>query len=182
MSTPSKNPRKTAFGNIKRLVIAAMLVAMSVVIGIFCKNFLNFSNGLLRITFENLPILIAGIFLGPFIGGFVGLASDLVSYFMSSQIYPPNLIVTLGACTVGVISGLVAKYVVKARGSKQIIFSALPAHLLGSVIIKSAGLFAIYGWAIVVRLPIYLIIATLEICLLCLLWRHTSFRRLFENI
>ena len=36
--------------NVYILVNAAMLAAVSVVIGIFCKNFLNFGNGLFRIT------------------------------------------------------------------------------------------------------------------------------------
>ncbi len=179
-SLPSRRSR--LFGSLKRMTLAAMLVAMSVVIGILCKNFLNFSNGLLRITFENLPILLTGIFLGPIAGGVVGIASDLVSYLLSPQTYPPNLIVTLGACTIGVISGLMAKYVVKARGYKQIIFSCAAAHVVGSMIIKTVGLFTFYGWAVLIRFPLYAVISTLEISLLCLLWRQKSFRRLFENL
>lgn len=182
MSVPHKSPHITAMGSIQRLVLAAMLVAMSVVIGILCKNFLNFAAGLLRITFENLPILLAGIFLGPLVGGLVGLSSDLVSYFMSSQIYPPNILVTLGACLVGVLSGLMAKYVVKKRGVKQIVLSSAVAHLFGSMIVKSIGLFTFYSWGILIRVPLYLVIATVEICLMCLLWRHRSFRRLFEKL
>ncbi len=170
------------FGSIARLVLSAMLVAMSVVIGIFCKNFMNFAGGLFRITFENLPILLAGIYLGPVIGGLVGLASDLVSYFMSSQIYPPNLVVTIGACAVGVISGVMAKYVIKQRGSKQIIISSASAHIIGSMIIKTWGLYTIYGTAVLVRIPLYIVIATVEITLICLLWHKQSFRRLFEKL
>ena len=51
----------------KKIAFAAMLVAMSVIIGIFCKNFMNFGLGLFRITFENLPIILAGIYLGPIV-------------------------------------------------------------------------------------------------------------------
>lgn len=180
--TPSPARRPTLFGSIKRMALCAMMVAMSVVIGILCKSFLNFSNGLLRITFENLPILLAGIFLGPMAGGMVGVASDLVSYLLSPQTYPPNLVVTLGACAVGVISGLMAKYVVKSRGTKQIILSCAAAHLVGSMMIKPIGLFAFYQWAVLIRIPLYLVIAPLEIFLLCLLWRQSSFRRLFEKL
>ena len=178
--TPSRRP--TLFGSIKRMALCAMLVAMSVVIGIFCKSFLNFSNGLLRITFENLPILLAGVFLGPIAGGAVGIASDLVSYLLSPQTYPPNLIVTLGACTVGVVAGLMAKFVIKSRGRKQIILSCAAAHLAGSMIIKTIGLFTFYQWGVLVRFPLYLVIASLEILLLCVLWHQKSFRRLFENL
>ena len=99
--------------SVHNLTLAAMLVAMSVVIGIFCKNFLNFGGGLFRVTFENMPIILSGILFGPAIGGAVGIATDLISYLLSAQIYPPNLIVTLGAFTVGFTSGFVAKYIVK---------------------------------------------------------------------
>ena len=38
------------FPNVKGMTLAAMLVAMSVVIGIFCKNYLSFGGGLFRVT------------------------------------------------------------------------------------------------------------------------------------
>ncbi|MBE6653153.1 MAG: folate family ECF transporter S component [Ruminococcaceae bacterium] len=181
-STPPH--RRASAGSIlvKRLVLGAMLAALSVVIGMLCKNFLNFAGGLLRVTFENLPIILAGIFLGPLSGGMVGIISDLTSYMLSGQIYPPNLIVTLGACAVGVVSGLMAKLVVRDRGLKQIILSAGAAHLIGSMIIKPIGLFQFYQWAVLIRIPLYLVIAPLEIFLLCVLWKQKSFRRLFEKL
>ena len=46
------------FKNIRSLTLAAMLTAVSVVIGIVCKNFMNFGSGLFRVTFENLPIIL----------------------------------------------------------------------------------------------------------------------------
>ena len=167
---------------LKRLTLGAMLAAMSVVIGMFCKSFLNFGEGLWRVTFENLPIILAGIFLGPITGGMVGVVSDLTSYLLSPQIYPPNLIVTFGACMVGITSGLMARFAVRQRGSKQIVLSAAVAHVIGSMIIKPIGLFQFYQWAVLVRIPLYLVIAPLEILLLCLLWRQKSFRKLFEKM
>ena len=97
------------FKNIRSLTLAAMLTAVSVVIGIVCKNFLNFGGGLFRVTFENLPIILAAILMGPAVGGAVGVASDLISYMLSSQIYPPNLLVTAGAAAVGIMAGIVSK-------------------------------------------------------------------------
>lgn len=166
---------------INTLTLSAMLTAMSVLIGIFCKNFLNFGGGLFRVTFENLPIILAGVLFGPAVGGIVGVATDLVSYFMSSQIYPPNLIVTFGAMSIGLISGFISKFVIKKRGYAQIIVSAAFAHLVGSIIIKSVGLFTFYSWAILWRIPLYFIVAPIEIMLLCLLYRNKSFRRLIEE-
>ena len=163
--------------SVRYITLSAMLVAMSVVIGIFCKTYLNFGMGLFRVTFENLPILMAGILYGPVVGGLVGAASDLVSYLMSGQVYPLNLIVSLGAIAVGVVSGAVAKHLVKKQGKAQIILSASAAHLVGSMIIKPIGLYQFYGAAVLWRIPLYLCIAPLEICLLCLLFGRESFRR-----
>lgn len=178
--TPARRAR--VFGTVKRLALAAMMVAISVVIGTFCKNFLNFAGGLFRITFENLPVILSGIFLGPIIGGMVGVAADLVSYFLSPQVYPPNFIVTFGAFAIGVLSGVIARYGVRRRGVKQIILSGAVAHLIGSVIIKSIGLYTFYGWLILWRLPLYLVIAAAEITLICLLWQRRSVRRLLDGI
>ena len=185
MSLPNsttRDRRATAKSALKRLVLGAMLAAMSVVIGMFCKSFLNFGGGLWRITFENLPIILAGVFLGPITGGMVGVVSDLTSYLLSPQVYPPNLVVTFGAFAVGVTAGLMAKYAVRQKGTRQIALSASVAHVIGSMIIKPIGLFQFYQWAVLVRIPLYLVIAPLEILLLCLLWRQKSFRKLFERI
>ena len=174
--------KSSIFPSVKTIVLAAMLAAMSVVIGIFCKSFLNFGNGLLRITFENLPIIMSGILFGPVIGGVIGLITDLVSYFLTAQGYPPNFIVTIGAVTVGVVSGLVSHYAVKKRGTLQVILSASFAHLLGSMIIKPIGLFQFYGYLVLIRIPLYVVIAALEIFLICQLFRRKSFCSFIERL
>ena len=170
------------FRSVKGLTVAAMLVAMSVIIGIFCKNYLSFGGGLFRVTFENLPIILSGILFGPAVGGIVGVASDMASYLLSNQIYPPNLIVTAGACLVGVVSGTVSHYVVKKRGALQIIASGALAHIVGSMLVKSIGLFAFYQWGVLWRIPLYCLIAPLEILVLCMLFRKKSFLRLLRDV
>ena len=167
---------------VRSLTLAAMLIAMSVVIGIFCKSVLNFGAGLFRVTFENIPIILSGTLFGPIVGGAVGALSDLISYLLSSQAYPPNLIVTLGAISVGVISGLCAKFIVRSRGTKQFIIAGSLAHIVGSMIIKPIGLFAFYSWAVLFRIPLYLIIAPLEILILSLLYHKSGFKRLVDNL
>ena len=181
MSEKNKK-NKRLFDSIMALTLSAMLTAMSVVIGIFCKNFLNFGMGLFRITFENLPIILSGLLFGPICGGVVGCASDLISYFLSSQIYPPNLLVTIGATAVGVVSGVVSRYVVKKRGNFQIILSGGLAHIVGSMIIKPMGLFEFYSFAVFWRIPLYLLIAPLEIMLICLMFKNKMFRRLVDGL
>jgi ECF transporter S component (folate family) len=174
-------PYKNRKSSITRVTTAAMMTALSVVIGIFCKSYLNFGAGLFRITFENLPIILCGIVSGPVIGGTVGLLSDIISYLLSGQSYPLNFVVTVGATSIGLISGLVSRYVIKKRGSAQIIVSASLAHVVGSMIIKPIGLYAFYGIAVLWRIPLYLVIAPIEILLLCLLYKKNGFRRLVDE-
>ena len=164
---------------LKALTCAAMMTAISVIIGIFCKNFMNFGAGLFRITFENMPIILSGIVFGPVIGGIVGAVTDLVSYLLSAQIYPPNLIVTLGATLIGAVSGLVSNYIVKKDGNVKIILSGVFAHLVGSIVVKSIGLYQFYGVLVLWRIPLYAVIMTIEIFLICLLYRNANFRKLF---
>ena len=168
------------FKSVRSLTLAAMLVAMSVVIGIFCKSMLNFGNGLMRITFENMPIILSGIIFGPIVGAVVGAASDLVSYLLSPQTLPPNLVVTLGAAVVGLTSGLISRFAIKKRGVLQTIICTASAHVIGSMIIKSIGLFQYYSWGILVRVPVYIVIAALEALVLCLLFKNPTFSGLID--
>ena len=169
------------FKSVRSLTLAAMLVAMSVVIGIFCKTLLNFGNGLFRITFENLPIILSGILFGPLVGGAVGAASDLLSYLLSPQTYPPNLIVTLGAAVIGFLSGAASRLIIKKRGTWQIIVCTSLAHIIGSMLIKSIGLFQFYGWGVLFRIPTYIAISALEILVLCLLFKNSTFSSLIDS-
>ena len=173
------------FGSLKTMTMAAMLTAMSVVIGIFCKNFLNFGAGpyagLFRVTFENLPILATGLMFGPIVGGMAGLSADLISYLLSQQVYPINPLVTLGAMAIGLISGLVSHYLIKRPGKLRIVLSCALAHLVGSMIIKPLGLYQFYGVAVLWRIPLYLAIAPAEIFILCLLYRNKMVRTFIDR-
>ena len=174
--------KKTAITHIQTITYSAMMIAMSVAIGIFCKTILNFSGGLLRVTFENIPIIMSGIIYGPAVGCVVGILSDIISYLLSGQSYPLNLIVTLGAAAIGLISGFVSSFIIKKRGIAQIVLSGALAHLVGSMIIKPIGLFQFYQWLVLLRLPLYcLAIAPLEIFLICLLYKKSGFRKIIEQ-
>ena len=181
MQKNRKTQKVSIFGSLQVMTMAAMLTAMSVVIGIFCKSFLNFGGGLFRITFENLPILLSGIMFGPVVGGVVGAATDIVSYFLSGQVYPINPIVTAGAAIIGIVSGLLSRYVFRRRGHARIIIPCALAHIIGSMTVKSIGLVTFYGIAVLWRVPLYLVIAPLEIALICAMYRNGSVRKLIDR-
>lgn len=172
-----KKQKRRAVISLKMLVISAMLTAIGVVIGIICKTFLDFG-GIFRITFENLPIIMSGVLFGPVVGGMVGAAVDIISALTAGQ--APLPFVMVGSITVGVVSGVMAKYIVRQKGTRQIALSAAAAHLIGSMIIKPIALFTIYEWAVLFRIPIYMVIAPIEIFILCLLFKNRSFCRVTE--
>ncbi len=146
--------------SIKKLVFAALLTALCVVIGWVCKAYLTF--GAIRITFENLPVLLAGFLLGPVYGAAVGAVADIVSALLSG--FGINPVITLGAAMIGAVAGVLSKYIIKKKGFLQILLVSLCAHALGSMIIKSLGLWMYsYAWQILIlRVPLYLVIGTAE--------------------
>lgn len=170
---------KKSIFDAKTLAICSMLTAISIVIGIFCKNFMNFGNGLFRITFENFPILLSGILYGPVAGALVGAVSDVLSYILSTQSLAISPLITLGAALVGLISGIIAKHFKSKPLSFRIVLSALFGHLIGSILVKSIGLYAFYGAAILVRIPMYLLIGTLEVLLMHLIFKNKAICKIF---
>lgn len=146
--------------SIRKLVFSALLTALCVVIGWVCKTYLTF--GAIRLTFENLPILLAGFLLGPVYGAAVGAAADLISAPLSG--FGVNPVITLGAAAVGAVAGILSKYIIRKHGFVQILLVSLSSHALGSMIIKSLGLWMYdYAWQLLLlRVPLYIVIGTAE--------------------
>ena len=102
---------------------------------------------------------------------------DVTIILKGDGIDTPNLIVTAGAALIGAVSGITARFIVKKKGRKQIILSGALAHVTGSMIIKTIGLYQFYGILVLWRIPLYLVIASVEIFIICLLFDRASFRR-----
>ena len=175
------------FGNARVLCFAAMLAAMSLILGKFLQIPNPFQQ-FIRISFENLPILFAGITMGPLIGAVTGAVADLLGCLLYG--YSINPLVTLGAATAGLVAGLLARYVVRRPLALQVIVSAVAAHLAGSVLVKSFGLAAWYlgsydmGLAELMawRLLTYAVIAVAECTLLILLLRNRALAAQIERM
>ena len=75
MKKNSSKAKIAVFGNLKTLVICSLFVAISIV----CGKYLAIRGGdILRFSFENLPIILAGIAFGPLAGAVVGVVADLL--------------------------------------------------------------------------------------------------------
>ncbi len=127
----------------RRITALAMLTAISVVVGIFCKDAFTFMF-YYRFTLENIGVLAAGVFFGPAAGAMVGLASDAISCLLSTN---PQLnpIISLGALTVGALSGFVARLLKNKKPALRYAAAVSIAHLFGQVLIKSVGKMLYFG-------------------------------------
>lgn len=169
------------FNNPKVLTASALLVAISIV----CGKLLAFNVGfILRFSFENMPIILASMAFGPLIGGITAVAADLIGCLIVG--YEINPLVTAGALLIGLISGFMCRVTGKLPMPVRVILSVLPAHTVGSVLVKTFGLAKFYEmpfWTLVAWRGLnYAIIATLEILLLYYLFKSKSVNSQLERI
>ncbi len=91
--------------SVKTLVLMALFAAISIILTRFASVMLF--GGTVRLGFGNIPIIYAGLLLGPVAGGIVGFVSDIIGV----MIFPMgsfNPGVTLSAVLYGMVPGVVA--------------------------------------------------------------------------
>ncbi len=165
--------RVAVFGTVRVLAFCAVLTAMSIV----CGKYLAIRGGeILRFSFENLPILMAGMLFGPAAGTVTGVAADLIGCFLVG--YAINPLVTLGAAVIGLSGGLVFRLCGRLPYGVRLSLAVATPHLLGSVVIKTFGLSAFYdmpfGVLMLWRLVNYLIVGVLEYLLLYFILKNKA--------
>lgn len=146
-------------GGVKGLVTLAMFVALSVVLGKFLQIPVGDS---IRISFENLPLILAGVLYGPVAGLITAVCADLLGCFLRGYAIIP--LITIAAGIIGLMSGIMRK-LVKGNSYIKILAITIVPHILGSIILKSIALHFTYGqpWQLLaLRLPIYLATAAAE--------------------
>lgn len=152
-------------GSLRLLLTLALLSAIGIILGKFLAfNITDF----MRFSLENLTILLCGIAFGPIPGLAVGIVQDIVGCLLRGYILNP--IITVGSGTVGLVAGLVYKYTDGMKSGLRIAVSVIPAHLVGSVLIKSLGLVIYYSLpftaTVLWRILNYVIVGAIEVILL----------------
>ena len=181
MSTRSDSdrPRRGRFRT-RTLCCVAVLTALSAVIAYLCK-FLTLAPTV-RITFENLPIIMSGFVFGPVAGAVTGVTAEFISTLISQYgLGQMNPILTAAAGLIGAIAGIAA---ILTRGRKlplRLVFAVFLAHVIGNMLVKTLGLYVWYKMPILptlaVRVPLYAAIASAEYVLLLILLRSDGIRR-----
>ena len=72
-------------------------------------------------------------------------------------------------------------YIIKKKSTVRIILSVLAAHAVGSLLVKTFGIYAYYNmsyWMLLLyRIPTYAVIIAVESFFLCLIFRHKAFTK-----
>ncbi len=124
--------------HLRRLVFCALMCAFSIVLG----KFLVINIGTqYRLSFENLPIILSGFYLGPIPGIAVGVCADLLGSLLRG--FDINLLITLGALLIGLVSGIVGLFS-KSKTFLMITLAEIAAHVVGSLLAKTVALFMAY--------------------------------------
>ena len=177
----NKTSKKRLGGNLQLLAVSAFLAALSII----CGKYLALSLGnVLRFSFENLPILLAGMMFGPFVGMTVGVVADLIGCVMVA--YAINPLVTIGAACIGLFGGVLFRVTKKLPLLWQTCITVILTHLVASVLVKTFGLAQYYDMpfhiVLLWRLLNYAIVGVAEWLLLYTVLKNQSLRRRFEAL
>lgn len=173
MQKTANQKKSRSLEHIKVIAVSAFLAAFSIILGKYLA--INFGDTI-RLSFENLPILLAGFYFGPWVAAAVGIVADLVGCLLVG--YTINPIITLGAAIIGLCAGFAGK-LPDSINTIKVLLTVVPVHIIGSVIIKTIGLAIFYqmpfwatlGW----RLVTYIIISILEFSILFGLSKNRAF-------
>ena len=133
----------------RRLTLAALLTAISIVLTRYF-SFLIPLQGVPSLSLElgGVPVMLAGVVLGPITGGMVGFASDVLGFLLNARggAYHPGF--TLNAVLTGVLPGLIFLWFRRWKPTAKLL---LPLNL---AVLGVLGLVAlVYLWLAPLNFP-----------------------------
>ena len=143
--------------SVRTLTMLALLTAMSIIFA----RVLTVSTGFLRFNLGALPTHLAAVWFGP-AGGFG---------------YSINPLITLGAGSVGLVSGLLFQKLSSLRLGLRLQISILAGHLVGSVVINSLALHIFYGYqwpVLAARIPNAIVLSAINTVLVRILLENKA--------
>ena len=162
------NDKKTSA---RTLTMLALLVAMSIVF----SRVLSISTGFVRFNLGSLPVLLAAVVFGPGAGFAVGAVADIIGGVLAG--YAINPLITLGAGSVGLVSGLLFQKLGSLRLGLRLQISILAGHLVGSVVINSLALHLFYGYqwpVLAARIPNAIVLSAVNTVLVRILLENKA--------
>lgn len=139
----------------KKLVYMAVLVAISIILTRMFGMMLPVGGAMvIRLSFGEIPIIMAGLLLGPLAGALTGVAADLLGFMINSFGGPYFPGFTLTAALTGALPALILRHVrEKGFSWKQLLVAILITDIITSVIMNTMWLHIMYNKALAVILP-----------------------------
>ena len=157
--------------SVRTLTMLALLTAMSIIFA----RVLTVSTGFLRFNLGALPTHLAAVWFGPAGGFAVGAVADLIGGTLSG--YSINPLITLGAGSVGLVSGLLFQKLSSLRLGLRLQISILAGHLVGSVVINSLALHIFHGYqwpVLAARIPNAIVLSAVNTVLVRILLENKA--------
>ena len=135
---PQTNGKSKIFST-QNMVMMAALIAIQIILA----RFFSIQTDTLRVGFESIPVILAGMWLGPVCGAVVAVAADILGTIIQGYgaWFPP---LVLGPLSVGILSGLSAKYLFRSslaetRDIPKVIFTVVTVSILNSFVFGLIG-------------------------------------------
>ena len=114
--------------SVRNLVMMALLVAIQIILA----RYLSIQSEAFRVSFETIPLALAGMWLGPLAGVIVALVADILGTVLSGiGLYFPPL--SLGPMAFAFLCGISAKYLRKYRGVWEYALMPVTVTLAGII-------------------------------------------------
>ena len=120
-----------------RLVLMAMFAAVQIVL----SRFLSINLWNLKIGFSFIPVVIAGILLGPVSAGLVGLVSDVIG----ATLFPIGTFFPGFSLTSFITSFGYGCFLYKNQSMKNIVAAVLFSEIVGTIFLNTLWISMLYG-------------------------------------
>ena len=165
--------------NLRVPVTTAVLAALSVVLGYLLA--INIGDTM-RISFENLPIILASLVLGPAWGAACGVVADLVGCLIRG--FAVNPMITAAAGLMGVVPWVFAKKIFRSYSMWSVAASVVISHIVCSLVVKTVALHIWYSTPYAAlfasRGAIYAVTAAVEAYVCALILKSGVIRKEFQ--
>ena len=123
----------------RNLVMMAALVAIQIILA----RFFSIQTDTLRVSFESIPVILAGMWLGPLCGAIVAVVADILGTIIQGYgaWFPP---LVLGPLSVGILSGVSTKYIFRSplaenRDLWKVLVTVITVGILNSFVFGLIG-------------------------------------------
>lgn len=131
-----------------KVVLSGILIALSIVL----TRLLSINiDQYIRISFGFVPIILAGILVGPYFGFAVGALADLLGCLLFGV--PPYPLITLTSALVGLLSWLIYRMSGRIKEWARILLTVTLIQIICTILLQTLWLSMLLGQGYMVLMP-----------------------------